>query len=445
LQGVPVEVWDFIFHLVCDEELLDDFSFLTYVDAKERIRLAHPDFAAVIDGCVNMWNHFLVNCSTPPDFVRDSVANVCGSKLHVNIMLDPEGIYDLCFVPKEFEPSHDECVINAIECLKHIVHTVPNWRCLCVWCSTPALLMAFVEVLGNVPAPNLENLIFTCPPTPGSPNRCDLTLSDPPALFGRSMPKLRKLRIVAAALPWGDDAYFANLDHLEVRNTPRLAWPRADKFISSLVASTHLRVLMLAGGGVYFTTDSPPEPFVLPALEILHVVFLPDTKWVLAVLAAGTFPLLTAMFCTDFTRFAWSVAFDMAVFPQLTSLTISGPATTTDHIRLLLEHLSSLTFLDLSDTNSPYFAQLYSRPLLCPSLKHLSLRGKSIARISTYVIARSLVDSYKLEAVEHFHELTYPLTYVATALLGELRRRLTSFYVRPEFDASTAPVETYYD
>ncbi|KAJ7183728.1 hypothetical protein C8R46DRAFT_1209877 [Mycena filopes] len=441
LSDFPAEVWIIIFRFSCDEELDKDATFLSYLEARENIWHSHSHFAAVLDGCATFWTHLLVSCSTPLDYVERHVRSMKSLPVHVNIMLDPRVAHDLVIVPADFDSSDEEfCVANAVPCLLALLPTVPLWTRACVYCTTQALLLAFMEVLGDVSAPNLEYLLFTCPPPYGAVGRCDMMLSDPPSLFNGDMPKLSTLRIVSAALPWGDSAYFGGLDYLELRTIPRLAWPSTGQFVSSLVAGAGLRELVVRGGGVYWEADAEVEPFTLPQLDTLTVHYTPDTKWVMGVLSVGSYPSLVELVCVDFNRLAWVFALKTDIFQSLTSLTISGPATTISHIWILLGRLSSLVSLDLSDTNLCYFSEMYASPRLCPSLRCLCVRGETVARISTYVTMRAVDTRFALHTVHYFHNLTYPLPYLATALLDEARGSLVAFHVYPEYDLSTAPV-----
>ncbi|KAJ7733301.1 hypothetical protein B0H16DRAFT_1732351 [Mycena metata] len=424
MDDVPPELWADILHEVCDEELDEDKTFLSYRDSVHFVSQAHPRFAAVVNDAGSFWKHMLITCSTTPQSISDHVAKSKKCLLDVNIMLDLEELDD--FTPGALVPVHsdrlDFHLRRIIECLHIVVASVPRWRRVCIWCATDILLLAVLSVLGGVAAPSIEYLLFTCPSSPGSLRKCDGLLVSPPHIFDASMSNLKTLRIVASALPWDDHGYFGRVECLEIRSVPRVAWPTPAALISALVASPRLFELVLWGGGVAVVPDQTIPAFEMRALQLIKFIYSRETQSFLDVLRFGTYPRMMDMECHGFNELAWSAALHLPFLSNLNRLTICGRVVDVEHILPLLSSLTRLTILDLGETQEDYFEAI----------------DVDLFRLASYVEMRQAEPMFKLESVFYLHCLTFPLTFFEFELLSDMRGRLASFTTSPEFDITTA-------
>ncbi|KAJ7020369.1 hypothetical protein C8F04DRAFT_1275145 [Mycena alexandri] len=247
------------------------------------------------------------------------------------------------------------------------------------------------------------------------------------------LPLLTKLRIVSAIIQWGNPAYFAHVEHLEIQDVPRIAWPSVDQFVSALTTPAALEELILWGGGVVIERGVTLQPFTVNGLAVLSIFYTPATKSFLTALAPGSYPDLVELLCCDFDRIAWREMFRLSVFQNLTSLTICGATESAHHLVTLFGRLHSLEILDISDAGPQYFSAMYQSPLLCPRLRRLVVGSEDIARLAGYVIMRSIDSSYKLDALEYWHNFVYPLNYFCSTLVSDMSSRLVDFTGYPPF------------
>ncbi|KAJ7027190.1 hypothetical protein C8F04DRAFT_1267334 [Mycena alexandri] len=441
MDMVPAELWLHIFLEICTEALAEDATFLQHLDAREVIRLVHPRFASIIDAAPEFWTNFHVSCSTPPDYVERHVATAGNCQLDVIVMFDPDLLYRLNFLSPNDEDEDDvaddrelsDLVADAVACLQMILPTVPNWKRATIWCTTDSFLLAVLNAFARVPAPNLEYLLFACPPAVGSRRKCDSLLINPPNIFNGDLPALRQLRLYSASLPWGDGNYFGRLTYLDIQSLSRLAWPSVEDFIAAISASPVLEVLVLTGGGVKFEPGALLPSFVIQSLTTLKLVYTPDSKWAMWVLAQGSFPSLINLTCIDFDNLAWSYTEELGLLSGIRDLTISGPVNGVDHIPALLRHLPAIVTLDISDVPGFYLASLLADPLQCPTLRGLRLGREDLTALTTYVVLRSVDPRNALEWIEYDHGLLYPLSHFSYTMFATLARRIPFFDSRPEF------------
>ncbi|KAJ7767245.1 hypothetical protein B0H16DRAFT_1521450 [Mycena metata] len=130
-------------------------------------------------------------------------------------------------------------------------------------------------------------------------------------------------------------------------------------------------------------------------------------KWILWVLAKGTFPSITTLECTNFDNFGWRFLLDLNILPQLTELTITGPIHHIGHIPALLDRLTSLVTLDIASAKIHYFAQLLADPHRCPALRRLRVCREDLTYLTTYVVMRAVDSASAFSCLMYFPSISH--------------------------------------
>ncbi|KAJ7270157.1 hypothetical protein B0H12DRAFT_1067551 [Mycena haematopus] len=373
ITRLPNEMLSTIFSHFCAGNSLidmDTISFYAHNNAVHLVRKVCRDWQAVADSTPILWCKLYINCATPPSYTASHISRIKALPLDVYISLDPisedsdDGESDHS-EDSYFDYSLDlsDCYENARGSLEVAKKSLHLWRNVEIHATTHISLCMLLELYGDAPAPNIQSFSFSC--AQYGANRLLLYpfLIKPPRIFGGYLPKLTTLRLLSATLPWGEAAYFGQLEMLELQYIPLAARPPMDAFIASLALSHNLRMLDLRGGGVVISGVVPQ--FTMPALEILMVEYVTSAAGIIDVLRAGYFPKLVHFFIAYFGLSAWDSTVLLDFLPQLLTLSITGDDASNSphpalhaHIPALLRRLSGIIELELHLVGDAYIEQL---------------------------------------------------------------------------------------
>ncbi|KAJ7639722.1 hypothetical protein DFH06DRAFT_1335395 [Mycena polygramma] len=196
----------------------------------------------------------------------------------------------------------------ARDCSMAVRHSVDRWTRVCFWSSADIFLGAMLDVLGNVPAPEVVSFIFGCPYELSDLRPCAPLLATPITVFNSFLPSLRDIhwQLVGAPLPY-TLPYFGHLRCLCMRDLPHSLWPSIQSLVSALTASADLEELVIGGGGVLLPYGSPLAPhFDMPTLEVVTVYADEDTEPIVRLLLSANCPVLRSFHIHDFDTATWS-------------------------------------------------------------------------------------------------------------------------------------------
>ncbi|KAJ6615022.1 hypothetical protein B0H10DRAFT_1950272 [Mycena sp. CBHHK59/15] len=275
-----------------------------------------------------------------------------------------------------------------MRCLRAAEPSSRLWARVGIWCSTDIMLLSISSVLSAFSTPILHHFLIASPFYSGNRRSCASLYLSPPPFFGANLPALRTLRLVSAAVVWGDAAYFGLVGQLEISDLQYLGWPTAAQMVSTFSVAVHIRHLVLGGGGVIVTPSTNISPFIMPALESMTVVYSPGTRWFIDVLIAGSFPRLREFSTHHFNCAGWSYILQMDLFSALSSLTIVGNiGTDASHLPLLFGRLISVTELDLIEADDAYVVGLMDDREFCPSLRVVKVDDPYLLALANYAVS----------------------------------------------------------
>ncbi|KAJ7032303.1 hypothetical protein C8F04DRAFT_1185151 [Mycena alexandri] len=344
---LPTEIWIEIFECFCSD---DTTEFTGYNAARDYLCSCCPQWNLLIEATGIFWKRLSITCVTS---VSEIERHVRCATIHEDISMDVVialDINDVWGPDFEGEPSgflHESDIVYrlsvAAECLIVAAPTVVHWRRVCLSAATEDFMAIIITTFLHLPAPELTSLLLACPTYVfGLHRNCDRLFIQPPALFNRAVPKLDYLRIINAVLPWGDPAFFANLDTLDFGSIPVIAWPAPSQLISSLIIASNLTFLEFGGGGVIKSKTEVITAFTLPSLRSLSIDHWTDCDLILDVLAQGVFPSLYRLFLADFEESSWIRLLAMDLFSRIHTLVLRGWVVYPDHILAMFSQLKVL-------------------------------------------------------------------------------------------------------
>ncbi|KAJ7635502.1 hypothetical protein DFH06DRAFT_1336523 [Mycena polygramma] len=454
--SLPPEIFAIVFEDVCDSAIDDDAQVSRCKDynaACYTLMHVHRVWRDVIVEDCRFWCNINIDCGSSPDELTAHMSHI-GSR-PIEIIMN----FSLSTVPRSASPSpttsrhpspcsyidtrsdtpdldYAQLGDAARRCLTIVRPSVPHWQTVFFWTSTDSLLHAFLHVVGNVPAPQMQTFIFCCP-SYGRVNyrSCERILASYIQVFNGFMPVLRVLELASAAVTWGSVPYFGTVDTLAIRDLPPILWPSARQLIRTLTASPRLRVLTIASGGVSIPPASTVSKFVLPALQKLSISYDRDTRSFMDVLVKGTYPLLRTFNACHFNAHAWTLTLRMGIFLHITHLAIVGSPGDFTHVLPLLRQLVALETLDLELASEVYLLQMISEPAgLCPRMRQLDVGDFDPQLVVNYVHLRSSQSAGErsILKLDFYHGLLLPLSSSQDSLITELRGLVDDLTLHPE-------------
>ncbi|KAJ7475347.1 hypothetical protein B0H11DRAFT_1918043 [Mycena galericulata] len=322
---------------------------------------------------------------------------------------------------------------HARAMLVTIVQTSHLWRHVGIAATCVTYMRMILDIIRYAPAPQMLQLALCCH-TYSEAEYGHEIFTDPPTIFAGHSPRLRKLQLVSAALPWMATAMFSSLTTLELTNMPMATWPTSAQVATLLATTQQLRSLLFKNFGVCEVEATPLESFCMPALTFLELVKLTGINSVLCMLRSAITPSLRRLTLRKFDGIDYLIL-KLRSFPSVQELVIR--ATLCAEIRpkdlyTVFHNLPELRQLDIRRDSLTFMETLATDARLLPKLETLHVRDVDLATLRKFVMGRP--DRRKLKfSLQFMTCFTTPDSGADLATVTEIRQNVHLLDCTPSF------------
>ncbi|KAJ7471236.1 hypothetical protein B0H11DRAFT_1919797 [Mycena galericulata] len=384
-RSLPIELWTNILHIYCGR-------FRTpaalYNRLREDLRRKNAGWMRLIDSNPLFWYKVVVDRHALIPRLQQHVANVQSRPIDILIDLD-----------RHSTTSHSQRLCNATlpryrrarDMLAIVIQTSHLWRQVVISATCVTYMQMILHAIRDAPAPALTQLSLRCH-TYSKPEFGHHLFATPPIIFAGYTPRLLKLELVSAALPWDATGMFRSMTSLELTNMPMIKWPTPTAVAVMLTAATSLRTLLFKNFGISELDNPAPEPFCMPSLQKLELIKSKGTDSVLRLLHASDTPSLRQLTLrkfsgTDYLALRWALRSFSTIHELIIRATLCVEIDPEDLVTAF-QDLTELRQLDIRRDGLTFLEALAANPTLLPKLEVLHVGDVDLRTVHTFVIHR---------------------------------------------------------
>ncbi|KAJ7436311.1 hypothetical protein B0H11DRAFT_1936817 [Mycena galericulata] len=426
-RSLPNELWTEILHIYCGKSAVPTFR---YNKLRDDLRKKNAGWMRLIDANPLFWYRVVVDRHSTVPGLQNHVDHIRSRAMDISIDLDHHSTLRhgpaLCDGRK---PRYR----HARAMLVTIVQTSHLWRHVAIAATCVTYMRMILDIIRYAPAPQMLQLALCCH-TYSEAEYGHEIFTDPPTIFAGHSPRLRKLQLVSAALPWTATAMFSSLTTLELTNTPMATWPTSAQVATLLATTQQLRSLLFKNFGVCEVEATPLESFCMPALTFLELVKSTGINSVLCMLRSAITPSLRRLTLRKFDGIDYlMLKQSLRSFPSVQELVIR--ATLCAEIRpkdlyTVFHNLPELRQLDIRRDSLTFMETLATDARLLPKLETLHVGDVDLATLRKFVMGRP--DRRKLKISLQFMTcFTTPDSGADLATVTEIRQNVHLLDVYP--------------
>ncbi|KAJ6457546.1 hypothetical protein C8R47DRAFT_1081978 [Mycena vitilis] len=340
------------------------------------------------------------------------------------------GVSETTSRPEAF--NLDEHAALARLCITAALPSVDRWTRVCFWTSTDVFLLAVLDTLATVPAPDVQHFILGCPSGPYDISSCSPILSNPRAIFNGFMPLVETIQLVGVP-PSFVAPHLAGLCRLVISDIPDELRPTVSGLTASLTGCPSLEQLVFTGGVVAYSSNSDPAPpFTIRALETLTVTSSVGTELSLRFLISMEAPELQSIRLNNLRPMEWASASRMRALRNIDYISVTGPPGTPLQVHAFLSRLNRVVHADFVATSDAFLRQLAHTPNFLPSLRYIYVDTYRIELLIKLLVFRQPVDDRRVLGVEIHHDYRLPLSFAQFDALCVLRLYVPDLVTYPD-------------
>ncbi|KAJ7434282.1 hypothetical protein B0H11DRAFT_1938782 [Mycena galericulata] len=384
-----------ILHIYCGKSAVPTFR---YNKLRDDLRKKNAGWMRLIDANPLFWYRVVVDRHSTVPGLQNHVDHIRSRAMDISIDLDHHSTLRhgpaLCDGRK---PRYR----HARAMLVTIVQTSHLWRHVAIAATCVTYMRMILDIIRYAPAPQMLQLALCCH-TYSEAEYGHEIFTDPPTIFAGHSPRLRKLQLVSAALPWTATAMFSSLTTLELTNTPMATWPTSAQVATLLATTQQLRSLLFK--------------------NFRELVKSTGINSVLCMLRSAITPSLRRL---TLRKFDGNRLFDAETITPVISIEIRPK-----DLYTVFHNLPELRQLDIRRDSLTFMETLATDARLLPKLETLHVGDVDLATLRKFVMGRP--DRRKLKISLQFMTcFTTPDSGADLATVTEIRQNVHLLDVYP--------------